>query len=138
MKATVIATNTGDTLDSLSLRLMVDGSLLERRVIELDAKEAKTIEFEFNAPAEGKHTLQVNSLSGTFVVVPIGYHTLTVARSGGGSKPLEFTLNGVPLKTTYVEVLPVGEYTITVPKIVDVGTGILEFSYWSDGSTSTP
>ncbi|MEM4733065.1 MAG: hypothetical protein QXD70_00875, partial [Candidatus Bathyarchaeia archaeon] len=137
MTATVVATNTGDTSDNLAVRFMIDGLLLERRVIELNAKETTTVEFTFNAPSEGKHTLQVNSLSGTFIVVPTGYHTLTVARSGGGSKPLEFTLNGVPLKTTYVEVLPVGEYTITVPKIVDVGTGILEFSYWSDGSTST-
>ncbi|MCX8152868.1 MAG: hypothetical protein N3E52_00350 [Candidatus Bathyarchaeota archaeon] len=137
MKATVVATNTGDAPDSLAVRFMVDGSLLERRLIELTAKETRTIEFTFPAPAEGKHTVQVNSLTGTFTVVPTGYHTLIVGRSGGGSKPLEFTLNGVPQKTTYVELLPVGEYTITVPKIVDVGTGILEFSFWSDGSTST-
>ena len=137
MKATVIATNTGDAPDSLAVRFMVDGSLLERRIIELAAKETKTVEFTFTAPEEGKHTVQVNALSGTFTVVPTGYHTLMVGRSGGGSKPLEFTLNGEPHETTYVALLPVGEYTITVPKIVDVGTGILEFSFWSDGSTST-
>ncbi|MEM3881038.1 MAG: hypothetical protein QXD19_04755 [Candidatus Bathyarchaeia archaeon] len=135
MKVTVIATNTADAPDSLAVRFMVDGKLLERRLIELGAKETTTLEFTFNAPEEGKHTVQVNALSGTFTVVPTGYHTLMVGRSGGGSKPLEFTLNGVPHETTYVELLPVGEYTITVPKIVDVGTGILEFSFWSDGST---
>ncbi len=135
--AMVIATNIGEEPDSLAVRLLVDGSLLERRIIELAAKETTTVEFTFNETTEGKHTIQVNSLSGTFTVVPTGYHTLMVGRSGGGSKTLEFTLNGVPHETTYVELLPVGEYTITVPKIVDVGTGILEFSFWSDGSTST-
>ncbi len=134
---TVTATNIGEEQDSLSVRCMVDDSLLERRIIELAAKETTTVEFTFNATTEGKHTIQVNSLAGSFTVVPAGYHTLTVGRSGGGSIPLTFTLDGVAHDTTYIELLPVGEYTITAPKIVDVGTGVLEFSYWSDGSRST-
>jgi hypothetical protein len=134
---TVSATNQGSEPDSLSVRFMVDDSLVDFRKIDLDAKETTTVEFPFNATTEGKHTVMVNSLSGTFTVVPEGYHTLTISRSGGGSIPLTFTLNGVSHDTTYIAVLPVGQYTITVPNPVDVGTGILEFSYWSDGSKST-
>jgi hypothetical protein len=134
--ATVTATNVGEEPDSLSVRLMVDDSLVDYKRLELAAKETTTVEFTFNATTEGKHTIKVNSLSGAFTVVPEGYHTLTIARSGGGSIPLTFTLNGVTHDTTYVEVLPVGEYTITAPNIVDVGTGILEFSYWSTGERS--
>jgi hypothetical protein len=135
--AKVTATNVGEEPDSLSVRLMVDDSLVDYKRIELAAKETTTVEFTFNATTEGKHTIKVNSLSRTLAVVPTGYHTLTIARSGGGSTPLTFTLNGVTHDTTYMEVLPVGEYTITVPKIVDVGTGILEFSHWNDGVKST-
>ena len=134
--ATVTATNIGEEPDSLSVRCMVDSSLLERRVIELAAKETTTVEFTFNETTEGRHTITVNALSGTFSVVPAGYHTLTVARSGGGSTSLTFALDGVTHDTTYTELLPVGEYTLTAPNIVDVGTGVLEFSYWSTGSTS--
>jgi hypothetical protein len=135
--ATVTATNIGEELDSLSVRCMVDNSLVELKKIELAAKETTTVEFTFNATTEGKHTIQVNSLAGTFTVVPAGYHTLTVARSGGGSRPLTFTLNGVTHDTPYTELLPVGQYSIDAPNIVNVGTGVLEFSYWSDGSKST-
>ena len=134
---TVSAINQGSEPDSLSVRLMVDNSLVDFKRIELDAKETTTLEFTFNTTTEGKHTVTVNSLSGTFVVVPEGYHTLTISRSGGGSIPLTFTLNGVSHDTTYIAVLPEGKYTLTVPNPVDVGTGILEFSYWSDGVTST-
>ena len=133
---TVSATNQGSEPDSLSVRFMIDDSLADFRKIELTAKETTTVEFTFNAPAEGKHNVMVNSLYGTFTVVPEGYHTLTISRSGGGSIPLTFTLDGVSHDTPYVEVLPVGQYTLTVPNPVDVGTGILEFSYWSDGVKS--
>ncbi|HSV49474.1 MAG TPA: hypothetical protein VLH35_04085, partial [Candidatus Acidoferrales bacterium] len=62
-----------------------------------------------------------------------GYHTLTINRSGGGSKSLPFTLNGEELGTPYQAVLPVGEYHISVPTPFDVGTGVLAFASWSDG-----
>jgi hypothetical protein len=135
--ATVIATNIGEESDSLSMRLMVDDVFVERRAIELAAKETTTVEFTFNETVEGKHFVKVNVLSGTFTVVPEGFHTLLISRSGGGSKPLTFTLNGVTYDTPYMKLLPVGTYTISAPNIVDVGTGVLEFSYWSDGVTTT-
>ncbi len=135
--ATVAATNIGEEPDNLTVRLMVDDSLVDYKKIELDAKGTTTVDFAFNSTTEGKHTVKVNSLSGTFTVVPTGYHTLIVSRSGGGSIPLTFTLDGVSHDTTYTALLPVGKYTITVPNIVDVGTGVLQFSYWSNGEKST-
>jgi hypothetical protein len=134
--ATVTATNIGEEPDSLSLKFMVDDSMVERKIIELAAKETTTVEFTFNETTEGKHTIKVNSLSGVFTVVPAGYHELRVGRSGGGSKPLTFTLNGVTHDTTYVELLPVGTYTLSAPNIVNLPTGVLAFSYWNDGSKS--
>ena len=134
---TVTAINTGEETDSLAVRLSVDDSMVARKSIQLEAKESTIVEFKYNATTEGKHSVKVNSLSGSFTVVPTGYHTLIVSRSGGGSIPLTFTLDGVSHDTTYLALLPEGQYTIKAPNIVDVGTGILEFSYWNDGSTSS-
>jgi hypothetical protein len=135
--ATATVTNIGEEPDNLTVRLMVDDSLVDYKKIELDAKGTTTVNFAFNSTTEGKHTVKMNSLSGTYTVVPTGYHTLIVSRSGGGSIPLTFTLDGVSHDTTYSALLPVGKYTITVPNIVDVGTGVLQFSYWSNGEKST-
>ena len=134
--ATVTATNVAEETSSLSVRFIVDDSLADFRSIELAAKETTTLEFTFNVTAEGKHTVAVNLLSSTFTVVPEGYHKLTITRAGGGSIPLTFTLDGVDYDTPYTELLPLGEYTLSVPLLVDVGTGVLEFSHWNDGSTS--
>jgi hypothetical protein len=134
--ATVTATNIGEEPDSLSLRFMVDDSMVERKIIELAAKETTTVEFTFNETTEAKHTVKVNSLSGAFIIVPTGYHELRVGRSGGGTIPLTFTLNGVTHDTLYAELLPVGTYTLSAPNIVDIGRAVLAFSYWGDGSTN--
>jgi hypothetical protein len=133
---TLSAHNPSGETDIITLRLTVDGTPIENKRIELLAGESTTVEFTFTATKEGKFIAKVNTLSGTFFIVPTGYHTLTVNRSGGGSKPLTFTLNGVEHNTPYSQLLPIGEYTLSAPNIVDVGTGVLEFSYWSDGSRS--
>jgi hypothetical protein len=133
---TVTADNPSNETDTLTVKFTVDDSLVETRKIELAAGATTTVEFTYNATTEGKHAFKINSISGTFTIVSTGYHTLIVNRSGGGSTPLTFTLNGVSRTTPYTELLPVGEYTLSVSNIVDVGTGILEFSYWSDGVTS--
>jgi hypothetical protein len=134
--ATLTATNPSGEPESLKLKLLINGSLVETKQIELSPGASTTVEFKFNAPSEGKFLVKINTLSGTFLVVPTGYHTLMVGRSGGGSKPLVFTLNGVTCQTPYTELLPVGVYTISAPTIVDVGTGVLEFSHWSDLDTN--
>jgi hypothetical protein len=132
----VAANNPSGEADTLTIRFRVDDLLVETRKIELAAGATTTVEFTYNTTIEGKHTFQVNSITGTFVIVPTGYHSLTVTRSGGGSRPLTFTLDGVTHNSPYTELLPVGKYTISAPTIVDVGTGILEFSYWNTGATT--
>ena len=132
-----IAENRGSEPDRLTVRVMVDDIMVNSTIIELDAGASQTIQFAVNATAEGKHTVKINTLSGSFVVVKTGYHTLTINRSGGGSKALPFTLNGRELQTPHTELLPVGEYSISVPTPFNVGTGVLEFSYWSDGVRSS-
>ncbi len=137
MKTTVTATNQGEEADVLSVRLMVDDFLVERKVINLAAKETTTVEFIYNATTEGKHTVKVNSLSGTFTVVPEGYHTALIRYSGGGSDLVPITLNGENLDMPYFGLLPVGEYTITTTDPFISETAVFEFAYWSNGDTST-
>jgi len=108
--ATVAATNVGEETSRLLVTLMVDNLMVERKMIELAASETTTVEFKFNFTREGTTSLKVNSLSGTFVIVPIGYHTFTIVRSGGGSKPLTFTLNGEVHDTPFIKVLPEGPF----------------------------
>jgi hypothetical protein len=133
----VIAENRGSERDRLTIRVMVDDIMVNSTIIELDAGVSQTVQFSVNATAEGKHTVKINTLSGAFIVVKSGYHTLTINRSGGGSKALPFTLNGEELQTPYTALLPVGEYSISVPTPFNVGTGVLEFTYWSDGVRSS-
>jgi hypothetical protein len=134
---TATAQNPTTENDSLTVKAIVEDVLVESKRIELEAGATQTVELTINATSEGKHNVKLNTLRGSYTVVKTGYHTLTIARSGGGSKPLIFTLNGKEQQATYTELLPVGLYTISVPSPVNVGTGVLEFAYWSDGVTST-
>ena len=133
----VAASNIGSETDSLSVRLTVDDSLVEAKRIELAAGATTVVEFTFNATTEGKHTVKVNTLSGTFTIVPTGYHTLIVTRSGGGSTPVPFTLNGVTHNTLYSELLPLGEYSIGMPDPFTTNTAVFQFAYWNDGVKSS-
>ncbi|MCW3996480.1 MAG: hypothetical protein NWE98_10095 [Candidatus Bathyarchaeota archaeon] len=134
---TVTAENPTSEADKILIRIMVDDIMVKSQVIELEAKETQTVSFNVSASTEGKHTIKVNTLSGSFTIVKTGYHTLTINRSGGGSKSLPFKLNGVEHGTPYTELLPVGEYYIELPNPFDVGTGVLAFSSWNDG-VNTP
>jgi hypothetical protein len=132
------AKNPSDQPDNLTVKITIDDTIVGTQVISLDAGATQTVQFTVNASdaSEGKHSAKLNTLTGYFVVVKTGYHTLIINRSGGGSLPLPFTLNGQSEQTVYQALLPVGEYSISVPNPFSVGTGVLEFSYWSDGSTS--
>jgi hypothetical protein len=134
---TVEAKNPSSEEDNLYIRVTVDGQTQNSTTITLAPGESQILTFNVNASTDGKHVVKVNTLQGSFTIVPTGYHTLTVNRSGGGSKSLPITLNGKELGTPYQAVLPVGEYSISVPSPFDVGTGVLAFNYWSDGSHST-
>jgi hypothetical protein len=133
----------------LGARLLVDDEVITTKQITLAAGELDaTIEFTITAgPANPNSTKgypikmvnlgnQSNTLNGYFVVAPDGYHTLSINRAGGGSTPMIFTLNGEIYETPYLKLLPEGEYSISTDEIVDVGTGIVEFSHWNDGVES--
>jgi hypothetical protein len=137
INVTVDAANQGSEIDTLSIKLYVDNILVEKKKIELGGGETTKVEFTFNVTTEGKHTFKVNSLTGSFVIVPTGYHTLMVNRSGGGSTALPFTLNGETHNTAYSDLLPVGQYTLSVPNPFTTETAVFRFDYWSNGDTST-
>jgi hypothetical protein len=137
VNVTVIADNPSSENDTLTIKFSVDDVLVESRRIELAAGATTDLMFTVNATSEGKHTFKVNSLTGTFTIVKTGYHTLTVARSGGGSKPMTFQLDGVTQNSPYIALLPVGQYTISAPEVVDLGTGVVGFDYWNTGSKSS-
>ena len=133
VNVTAIAKNPSLLPDKLMVKITVDDIALASQVVELDAGASKTISFVVNATTEGKHTLKMNTLSGSFMIVKTGYHTLTINRSGGGSKSVPFNLNGQEYGTPYTELVPVGEYRISMPSPFSVGTGVLEFTSWNDG-----
>ena len=133
---TASAKNPTDQPDKIMIRVMVDEVLVQSQLIELEAGATQTIQFTVNASSLGKHSVKLNTLSGSFVIVETGYHTLVINRSGGGSTPLPVTLDGEQHNTPYTVLLPVGQHRISVPNPFSVGTGVLEFSYWSDGLKS--
>lgn len=132
------ATNPSTETEKLTVKATIDDVIVGTQLISIDAGASQKVEITVNASdvKEGKHTAKLNTLSGSFMVVQTGYHTLIINRSGGGSKALPFSLNGQNYQTAYQAILPVGEYSITVPNPFNVGTGVLEFSYWSDGNTN--
>ncbi len=136
VNVTATAQNPTNQADKLVVRVKVDDAFVETRVIQLNASTTQTIQFTVNATTEGMHNVKLNTLSSSFLIVKTGYHTLLINRSGGGSLPLTFTVNGATYNTPFNQVLPVGDYTISVPNPFSVGTGVLAFSYWQDGNSN--
>jgi hypothetical protein len=135
---TAIAENPSSEADKLTVRMMIDDVVVASQVISLNASESQTITFIVNASsaALGRHTLKMNTLAGSFTIVKTGFHTLTINRTGGGSTPLPFTLNGTKYQTPYQALIAVGDYSISMPDPFSVGTGVLRFTSWNDGATS--
>ena len=132
----VTARNSGTDTESLRVRVIVDGILMDSKIVELGAGETTPVEFIVQWTAdEGTHKIKVNNLFGGFRVVPVGMHTLSIfltpVPDEGGA---DFTINGQTARTPYIELLPEGEYTIAMP-IADT-TGQHAFLHWEDGSTS--
>ena len=135
---------------SLRVRLLIGGVVEATKTFSLEAG-ATDVPIEFLVTAGSGPTdigtkgyrvellnigNQNNSLIGFFQVASDGFHTLAINRAGGGTTPMIFTLNGVTYETPYYEFLPVGEYSIATDEIVDLGTGIVEFSHWGNGLES--
>ena len=133
---TATAHNPSSDPDRLTIRVTVDGAVVQTTLLEMNASSTQTVSFNLTAAEEGKHVVKLNSLQGSYTVVKSGFHTLTINRSGGGSKALPFTLNGEDHTTPYIALLPVGTYSISAPTPYSVGTGVLEFTSWSNGVTS--
>ena len=133
---TANAQNPSTEDDKLRVTVTVDGTVVETSTIKLAAGAAQSVAFNFTASNEGTHKVKLNTLSGSFRVVKTGYHTIQVTRSGGGSTVLHFTFDGQSLAMPYIALLPVGQHSVSVPSPVDVGTGVLAFTSWSDGVNS--
>lgn len=136
---------------TLQVALVIGGVVEETKTLSLDSG-ATDLPIEFSVTAESGPTEiqtrgyrvelvnmgnQNNSLRGYFQVATDGYHTLAINRAGGGTTPMKFTLNGVAYETPYREFLPVGEYIFETEEIVDLGTGVVQFSHWGDGIGDT-
>ncbi len=135
---TATAQNPTNQPDKLTVRVTVDGAWVENKVVALNASQTETVVFALNASSVlGDHAVKLNTLSGQYTVVQSGYHTLEVSRSGGGSIPMTFTLNGVSHNSPYIALLPDGQYTVQVPNPVTLATGVVGFTNWQDGDTST-
>jgi len=133
VKVVATATNQGADAGSVSVKFSVDDVVVETRAVTLAGGASVKVEFTAKATAEGSHSVEVNNLDyGGFKVVKTGYHTLSVSSSP--KVGADFTLNGVPHKTFYSELLPVGTYTVAVPATDP--TGQFTFQSWDIGSTS--
>jgi hypothetical protein len=133
----VNVTNTGNEAVSYSLPFRVNEVVREIKAIQLSAGETQTVKCTIQESSEGTYSVSVGGLQGSFMIVPTGYHTLEVHRSGRGSSPMSFTLDGVSHQTTYSELLPVGTHTVAVQAQCETKTALFEFVSWNDGDTNT-
>ena len=130
----VTATNPDATASSLAVRLFVDNLPVESKTVTLEGGASTTVQFEAVAGVEGSHKIRVNDIGGGgYKVVKTGWHTLSVSSSPVTGA--DVTINGVPHKTFYSELLEAGKsYTISVPATDP--TGRFSFQSWDDGVSS--
>lgn len=121
---------------NFTLYLEINESRVESRKMHLASGESTPVEFTYIPQAEGAYRVKLGPAKGLFTVVPRGMHTLSVS-----SMPLgvEFTVNGKTVRTPYAELLPVGTYTVSVPKehIPSRFEPTWQFRSWEDGSSTT-
>jgi hypothetical protein len=66
----VLVTNDGDETGSYEVELRVNGELVASEEVTLAGGASETVSFKTSREAEGSYTVDVNGLSGTFVVEP--------------------------------------------------------------------
>jgi len=135
IKVKAVISNENDAAVNCSVRLIINGTWLETKTIQLAGKASTDIEFTVTAESEGIHYVKVGTLNGAFKVVPTGMHTLTVNSSPPG---VLCTVNGESGATPYSKLLPVGTTcTISMPKehIISRTQPTWQFRSWEDGST---
>ena len=138
---TIIATNLVNEPGTLQVRVLHNDEVKATKGFELaaGAKEAQ-LELTFIAGAVGKYPLKIvnigneeNTKTGYFTVVETGMHTLTVS-----SYPvlgIPFVQDGVEHKTSYAQLLPVGEYHFEVEPTFDSGKYL--FVGWQDDNSTS-
>ena len=141
------ADNLANEPGTLQVRVMIKDEVEATEMFQLDAA-ATDVPIEISITAEytedGEKSdgysvklvnlgNQTNTLSGYFLVVPKGFHTLSVS---GNAIGMEFTINGETYPAPYSALLPEGTYTITVPDGFAGGGTFWNWTNWIDGSTS--
>lgn len=121
-------TNTG-TNGSISVILKINDEAIDNKTVEVSAGSSTTVAFTVTETNIGAYRVQINTLTGSFNVVPFGMHTLSINTAYSG---LEFTLNGKSNTTPFSVLLSAGTYTIAMPAAVNTYT----FQRWEDGSTN--
>lgn len=135
------ASNLVDEESILGVRLVINDEVIETKNVQLPpSAENVPVEFQITAGEPGSYPVklinlgnQSNILTGYFIVVPNGYHTLSVSANYVG---MVFTLNGEEHNAPYIALLEEGTYTITVPQDFPMGNTGLNFTGWEDKSTS--
>lgn len=140
---TVIAkgTNQAAEASSLSVKLRIDNEVVETKTLHIAGGSTGEVQFSVIAKAleagqnSKSYSINVGTLSGGFLVVKSGYHTLNVAVSPAGTADFTFIYpNGtsVPRKTFWSDLLPEGTYTVVMP--LQDPTGRYTYENWDDGS----
>jgi hypothetical protein len=146
VKISAKADNLANEPATLQVRVLLDGEVEATEAFQLDAA-AIDVPIEISVTAEytedGEESdgysvklvnlgNQNNFLSGYFLVVPTGFHTLSVS---GNAIGMEVTINGEIYSAPYSELLPEGSYTIIAPDGVEGGGTFWNWTNWIDGPT---
>jgi hypothetical protein len=131
---------------TLQVRVLLDGVVETTEMFQL-AASAKDVPIEIVVTAKytGDKTEsdgynvkllnlgnQSDTLSAYFLVVPEGYHTLSISANAIG---MTFTLNGETHSAPYSALLPEGTYTVVVPDGFRGGGTFWNWTSWNDGPT---
>ncbi|MFZ7137948.1 MAG: CARDB domain-containing protein [archaeon] len=141
------ADNLANEQATLQVRVLIKENVETTKTFTLDSGETN---FEFEIPVSVSYARddekqdgyrvqvinmgnQSNVLSGYYVVVPDGYHSLSVSVNAIG---MEFMIDGETYLAPYNKLLPEGTYTIELPDGFEGGGTWWNWTSWNDGPTS--
>ncbi len=128
-----------DVAGNFSFDLVVNDEVQSNVTVQLEGGETQTIEFNVTETNVEIYTIRIGSATGAFRVVAEGTHTLNVLFYSNESTQIEgviFNLNEQNVSTPFSEVLPEGEYTVSVPEENSTEFYVYRFMNWEDNSTS--
>ncbi len=136
----VLATNPSSATDTVGVKLSVthketQSTFTETKRIELEPGQTTTVEFKYNATAEGIYNVKIGNLATGFVIVPTGMHSLLVVSAP--KQGLDVKIDGKDFKTPHTELLTVGEPHIVAFPAADP-TGKFGFLQWEPSSPALP